>query len=93
MTDPLIGKILNDAYQIKSVLADGGMGLVYIAEQLSLGRDVVLKVLRPNLVDNDFAELFLRESRVNSQLNHPNVVSVFDLVKPMTISSFWQWNI
>lgn len=81
MTDPLIGKILKDAYQIKSVLADGGMGMVYIAEQLSLGRNVVLKILRPNLVDNDFAELFLREARVNSQLNHPNVVSVFDFGK------------
>ena len=81
MTDPLIGKVLKDAYQIKSVLADGGMGMVYIAEQLSLGRDVVLKVLRPNLVDNDFAELFLREARINSQLNHPNVVSVFDFGK------------
>lgn len=78
MTDPLIGKILKDSYQIKRVLADGGMGMVYIAEQLSLGREVVLKILRPNLVDDDFAALFLREARINSQLNHPNVVSVFD---------------
>ena len=81
MTDPLIGKILNGAYRIDTVLADGGMGVVYIAEQLSLGRKVVLKVLRPNFADKDFIELFLREARINSQLNHPNVVSVFDFGK------------
>lgn len=81
MSDPLIGKTLKDAYLIESALADGGMGVVYLAEQMSLGRKVVLKVLRPNFDDEDFIELFLREARINSQLNHPNVVSVFDFGK------------
>ena len=81
MTDPLIGKILNGSYRIESALADGGMGVVYIAEQLSLARKVVLKILRASFFDEDFVELFLREARINSQLNHPNVVSVFDFGK------------
>lgn len=78
MSDPLIGKTLKDSYLIESALADGGMGVVYLAQQVSLDRKVVLKVLRPNFNDEDFIELFLREARINSQLNHPNVVSVFD---------------
>ena len=78
MTDPLLGKTLKDAYRIESQLADGGMGMVYVAEQLSLHRKVVLKVLRPEFYDQAFVDLFLREARINSQINHPNIVSVFD---------------
>ena len=78
MTDPLIGKTLKDAYVIELALADGGMGVVYLARQISLDRPVVLKVLRPNFYDQAFIDLFLREARINSQINHPNVVSVVD---------------
>lgn len=78
MTDPLIGKTLRDSYVIESALADGGMGVVYLAKQISLDRPVVLKVLRPNFYDKAFIDLFLREARINSQINHPNVVSVVD---------------
>ena len=76
--DPLIGHTLKDAYRIECLLADGGMSLVYLAEQLSLNRYIVLKVLRPGFNDEDFIQLFLREARVYSQINHPNVVSVID---------------
>lgn len=74
----LVGTVLNSAYRIERELADGGMSLVYIAEQVSLGRQVVVKVLRPGFDDEDFIQLFLREARTNSQINHPSVVSVFD---------------
>lgn len=78
----LEGSTLNNAYRIEQAIADGGMGAVYLAEQLSLSRKVVLKVvlkvLKPNFNDEDFIALFLREARINSQINHPNVVSVFD---------------
>ena len=78
MNDPLIGKTLKNSYLIERQLADGGMGMVYVAKQVSLDRDVVLKVLRPTFYDKAFIDLFLREARINSQLNHPNIVSVLD---------------
>jgi len=74
----LVGTVLNSAYRIERQLADGGMSLVFLAEQLSLGRSVVLKVLRPGFDDEDFIQLFLREARINSHITHPSVVSVFD---------------
>lgn len=76
--DPLIGRILNNAFRIESLLADGGMSRVYLAYQLSLARTVVIKMLLPGFNDPDFIQLFLREARVNSNLNHPNIVGVFD---------------
>lgn len=76
--DPLIGRILNNAFRIESLLADGGMSRVYLAHQLSLARTVVIKMLLPGFNDPDFIQLFLREARVNSNLNHPNIVGVFD---------------
>ena len=78
MSDSLLGKTLNNAYRIDKMLADGGMSYVYLAQQIKLNRAVVLKVLRPGFNDEDFIQLFLREARVNSQINHPNIVSVFD---------------
>jgi len=78
MEDPLIGQVLKDSYRVDSVLAEGGMSQVYLASQLSLSRTVALKVLSPNFNDVDFIELFLREARVCSHINHPNVVSVLD---------------
>jgi|GEM_PF-286915 len=78
MTDPLIGRTLKDTYRIDAMLADGGMSRVYLAEQLSLARKVVVKMLLPSFYDDDFIQLFLREARICSQLNHPNIVSVLD---------------
>lgn len=77
-TDSLIGHVFNNTYRIDRLLADGGMGQVYVAEQLSLARLIVLKVLQPGFSDDDFIQLFLREARINSQVNHPNIVSVID---------------
>lgn len=74
----LVGQVFNNTYRIDRLLADGGMGQVYVAEQLSLARPIVLKVLQPEFNDEDFIQLFLREARINSQINHPNVVSVID---------------
>ncbi|VUD64026.1 Serine/threonine-protein kinase PK-1 [Thalassocella blandensis] len=76
--DPLIGLVIKDAYRIERLVADGGTSMVYLAEQLSLNRYIALKVLRPGFDDEDFIQLFLREARVYSQINHPNVVSVID---------------
>lgn len=76
--DPLLGRVFKETYRIDQLLADGGMSRVYIAEQLSLSRPVVVKMLLPSFHDEDFIQLFLREARICSQLNHPNIVSVLD---------------
>ena len=66
-------------YRIDSVIGHGGMATVYRAEQLSLGRDVALKVLAPELAgDAEFRRRFLEESRLAARLDHPAVVPVYD---------------
>lgn len=78
MEDPILGRVLKDTYRIDQLLADGGMSRVYVAEQLSLSRKVAVKMLLPGFNDDDFIQLFLREARIYSQINHPNVVGVID---------------
>jgi len=76
--DPLLGKILG-GYKLIEVVGEGGMGKVYRATQLSLHRDVALKVLRDALTnDQAFRDLFINEARAAAQLVHPNVVQVYD---------------
>src|ERR1043165_9079161 len=78
MDDPLIGQILGD-YEITGRLGKGGMGVVYLGRQLTLDRLVAIKVLPPELcVDHDYVDRFLREARAAANLNHPNIIQVFD---------------
>ena len=66
-------------YRIESVLGRGGMGVVYLAEHLGLGRKVALKVLAPDLAEDErFRERFVRESRLAASLEHPNVVPIHE---------------
>ncbi len=82
--DPLIGRVINDRYRIIGIIARGGMGKVYRAEQQPLGRLVALKVLTPNYTgDNDpeFHKRFFLEASIASKLTHPNTVTIFDYGK------------
>ena len=65
-------------YEIKDLLGRGGMAMVYLAVQKSIGREVALKVLSPDHTDDTFSERFLREARIASQLAHPNIITIFD---------------
>src|SRR6478609_446054 len=66
-------------YRIDAVIGQGGMATVYRAEQLALGRDVALKVLAPELAEDEtFRDRFLQESRTTARLEHPHIVPVFD---------------
>lgn len=66
-------------YEIHKILGHGGMGTVYLANQLSLNRPVALKVLRRKRLEKEGAiEKFLKEARMTAKLNHPNLVSVHD---------------
>ena len=75
---PPIGSELG-GYRLQSLLARGGMGVVYIAEDVRMGRTVALKVLASELGENErFRARFLHESRVAGAVNHPNVIPVYD---------------
>ncbi len=76
--DPYIGQVLLQQFKIEEQVGAGGMGTVYRAHQKTLGRDVAIKILHPELVrDRDAVQRFRREARVTTSLEHPNVVNVF----------------
>ncbi|MGQ0612700.1 MAG: protein kinase domain-containing protein [Planctomycetaceae bacterium] len=76
--DALVGKIVG-GYHLREVVGRGGMGTVYRATQLSLNRDVAVKILAAKYSsDAAFRDLFINEARAAGQLIHPNVVQVFD---------------
>ncbi|HEX5610312.1 MAG TPA: serine/threonine-protein kinase [Solirubrobacterales bacterium] len=78
MGDPAIGSTLA-GYRIDSLIARGGMGVVYRATQLALDRPVALKVIARELADDEkFRRRFLSESRLAARLDHPSVVPVYD---------------
>jgi serine/threonine protein kinase len=66
-------------YRILNLLGQGGMGVVYLAENVSTGQRVALKLLTPDLArSSGFRERFVREATYASSLRHPNVIEVFD---------------
>jgi predicted Ser/Thr protein kinase len=66
-------------YTIEAVAGRGGMGVVYRARDTELERTVALKVIAPDLArDEGFRARFVREARVTAQLDHPNVIPVYD---------------
>ena len=76
----LIGRQLAH-YQILSRLGEGGMGIVYKARDTLLSRTVALKVLPPELVDDpERKRRFVQEAKAASSLNHPNIITVYDIV-------------
>ena len=75
----MVGKRIAD-YQVLRQLGRGGMSVVYAARDLSLDRDVALKVLRSDLArDQDYVRRFRREARAAAKLNHPNIVQVYEV--------------
>lgn len=82
--DPLIGRVIADRFKITALIARGGMGKVYRAEQSPLGRLCAIKVLNPNYngdADPEFHRRFFREASITSKITHPNSVTIFDYGK------------
>ena len=68
-------------YEVLGKLGEGGMGVVYQARDLQLGRQVAIKVLIPTAGDSpDRRARFLQEARAASSLNHPNIITIHDIV-------------
>jgi serine/threonine protein kinase/ABC-type branched-subunit amino acid transport system substrate-binding protein len=79
VSDPLVGRILKGAYRIEGKVGEGGMGVVYRATQINLGRTVAVKMIRQdrNLRDTS-VERFLREARLLSLVQHPSIVGIIE---------------
>jgi len=72
--DPLLGAVIDERFRVDEVIGRGGMGTVYRGMQLSINRDVAIKVLRAELSDREVAlERFFREAKVISALSHPKI--------------------
>ena len=77
--DPLLGRTIADRYFIKELLGVGGMGRVYVAEHVALGRKSAVKVINPSLATSAEAiSRFNREAANASRINHPNVAQIYD---------------
>ena len=74
-----IGQIVKDRYEILEILGEGGMAFVYKARDMQLERFVAIKTLKPNYVNQEtFVDRFKREAKTAANLNHPNIVQIFD---------------
>lgn len=80
----MIGQIISN-YEVKSLLGQGGMGTVYLAEHVKLGRKVALKSLHAQFVNSEeIRARFIHEAKVMAQLQHPNIVTLYEYVETET---------
>src|SRR5215831_13194341 len=75
-----VGQVLDGKYRLDALLAEGGMGAVYSATHVMLGKKIAIKLIRSELgASPEIVRRFQREARAATALNHPNIVSVYDL--------------
>lgn len=75
----LVGQVVADRYHVIKKLGEGGMGQVYLAEHVKMGRRSAIKVMSPSMVhDPDAVARFNREAANASRITHPNVCAVYD---------------
>ena len=75
----MIGTKLSNRYEILRELGRGGMGVVYLARDPLLEREVAIKLLTPKLLSSEAEERFKREARVIAKMDHPSIVGVHDI--------------
>ncbi len=87
--EEVVRDALKDDYHIEGVLGRGGMAVVYHALEISLDREVALKVLPFSLAhDEEFVERFQREARTAAKLEHPNIIPIYRVGKKGNIIYF-----
>jgi serine/threonine-protein kinase len=75
----MIGRVFLGRYEARRLLGEGGMGRVYLARQLDLGRDVVVKVMHEHIAaDDKFRDRFQRETLLMARFHHPGAVTLYD---------------
>ena len=75
----MVGRVFLGRYEAVRLLGEGGMGKVYLARQLDLGRQVVVKVMHDHIAcDEKFRDRFERETRLMASFQHPFAVSLYD---------------
>jgi serine/threonine-protein kinase len=78
-TGDLVGQVIADRYHVNRMLGEGGMGRVYLAEHVRMGRTCAVKVMNPKLLnDADSVSRFSREAANASRITHPNVAAIYD---------------
>ena len=78
-TTDLVGAVIAERYHVLKKLGEGGMGQVYLAEHVKMGRKSAVKVMNPGMVQNvDAISRFNREAANASRINHPNVAGIYD---------------
>jgi len=73
------GDVIDGLYQLTRIVGHGGMGVVHLATQATLGRHVAVKTMRSGAGDIDATLRILREAWVTGALEHPNVVPIYDV--------------
>ena len=80
----MVGEVVNN-YRIISLLGQGGMGAVYLAEHPFMGRKAAIKVLRRELAeDPSLVERFINEARAANAIRHPNIIDIIDVGRTST---------
>src|SRR6478735_6777982 len=75
----MVGRVFMGRYEVTRLLGEGGMGRVYLARQLDLGRQVVVKVMHDHIAsDLKFCERFQRETLLMARFQHPFAVTLYD---------------
>jgi serine/threonine protein kinase len=73
------GEVLGNRYKILSLVGDGGMASVFCAEDLTLQREVAVKILHPHLAkDKELTARFYQEASIAARLEHPNIMKIYD---------------
>ncbi len=69
----------SDHYHLQKILGEGGMGRIYSARDMAIGRNVAIKFLRRELVAGISLRYFLKEAQITGQLAHPNIIPVYEI--------------